>query len=81
MKSKLAVEINVSIIRTFVSLRKIQSEFYELFVWKDKVENILSEHANQILFAFELLEEIERLKSLESEHNKRPRIGFKPTTE
>ena len=64
-----------------MSLRKIQSEFHELFVWKDKVENTLSEHASQILFAFELIEKLEQIKNLENEQRHRPRIGFKPTTE
>jgi len=81
LKSKLAVEINISIIRTFVSLRKLQSDFQELFDWKDKVENKLSEHAGQIIRVFELIEQLDSMSIRENEQKNRPRIGFKTIAE
>ncbi|MDP2337454.1 MAG: ORF6N domain-containing protein [Bacteroidota bacterium] len=77
LKSKQAVDINIAIMRTFVMLRKMLYNYQELLSWQNEIEQKLGEHNNQILIIFQYLKQFERAKQQESEHQNRPRIGFK----
>jgi hypothetical protein len=81
LKSKLAIEINIAIMRTFVLLRSVLYNYQELSAWKNEIEQKLSEQGSQILIVFEFLKQFERSKQKELEHKTRPRIGFKPSKE
>jgi hypothetical protein len=77
IKSRLAVEINIAIMRTFIVLRKALSNYGELLIWKDEIEKKFSEQDGQIMKVVEFLRQFEKVKKLELEQKNRPRIGFK----
>ena len=77
LKSKQAVDINIAIMRTFVSLRKMMYNTQELLRWQSEMEQKLGEHNNQILMIFEYLKQFEKSKQEESLQRDRPKIGFK----
>ncbi len=78
LKSQQAIAINVAIMRTFVTLRKILYDNKELVRWKSEIESKLVEHNDQILLIFEYLRNFEKVKEQELKQKNRPKIGFKP---
>ena len=77
LNSKMAIEINIAIMRTFTMLRKA------LLLQKDIMQEIgyikreLSEHGDKILRIFDYLKQVEELKQQQIEQANRKRIGFK----
>jgi hypothetical protein len=76
LKSKRAIEMNIAIMRTFVIMRKMIINYKDMQLWKETIENKLTDQSNQILTIFEYLQEFEKAR-LESEKLlERPRIGY-----
>jgi len=77
LNSKMAIEINIAIMRTFTMLRKA------LLLQKDIMQEIgnikreLSDHGDKILLIFEYLKQVEESKQQQLEQANRERIGFK----
>jgi hypothetical protein len=65
LKSKQAVEINIAIIRAFVMLRKMLSNYKELLKKQEEIERKLSEQGSQIIVIFEYLKQLEKIKHKE----------------
>jgi len=78
LNSKLAIHINIAIMRTFVLLRKMLYNNHDLLHWQSEIEKKLGKHNDQILMIFEYLRQFEEVKQQELGQKNRPRIGFKP---
>ena len=81
LKSQTAVNINIAIMRTFVTLRKALLNNKELAHWQTDIENKLGEHDNKLLVIFEYLKQFEQSKVQDIEQQNRTKIGFKIITE
>lgn len=77
LNSKLAIHINIAIMRTFVLLRKMLYNNQELLHWQSEIEKKLGKHNDQILMIFEYLRQFEEVKQQELGQKNRTRIGFK----
>lgn len=77
LKSKKAIEVNITIMRIFTKLRKIlffEKDFiYELSLLKDQIK----EHDNNIIAIFEYLREFEQEKQKQLDQENRNPIGYK----
>lgn len=77
LNSKMAIEINIAIMRTFTMLRKA------LLLQKDITQEIgnikrqLTDHDDKILMIFEYLKQVEESKQQQIEQANRKRIGFR----
>lgn len=78
LNSKLAIHINIAIMRTFVLLRKMLYNNQELLSWQSEIEKKLGKHNDQILMIFEYLRQFEEAKVQKINQENRQRIGFKP---
>jgi hypothetical protein len=82
LKSKQAVENNIAIMRAFVMLRKMVSNYRELLKKQDEIERKVSEQGNQILVIFEYLKQLEQAKQKELEQGPRKVIkGYRKDKE
>ena len=81
LNSKLAIHINIAIMRTFVLLRKMLNNSLELRHWQSEIEKTLGKHNDQFLMIFEYLRQFEGEKAKESEQKNRSRIGYKTQKE
>ena len=77
LKSKEAIKINMSIMETFVFLRRMLYGQKDVLLKLEKIEQKLAEHDNNILILFEYLKQFEQIKQEEIENKKRRKIGFK----
>lgn len=77
LKSKKAIGINISIIRTFTILRKMMYSHKEILAEMEMVRGRLSDHDNKFLIIFEYLKQFEQSKQQELQQANRKRIGFK----
>jgi hypothetical protein len=77
LKSQTAVKINIAIMRTFVTLRRMMFNYKEIVEWQSKIDKELGEHDKKILLIFEYLKQFEYYKIQEQEKQKRRKIGFK----
>lgn len=77
LNSKLAIHVNIAIMRTFVLLRKMLYNNQELLHWQSEIEKKLGKHNDQILMIFEYLRQFEEVKQQELGQKNRTRIGFK----
>ena len=77
LKSKMAIEINIAIMRTFTMLRKallLQNDMeYEIV----DIKRQLAEHDDKILAIFEYLKRVENIKQQKVKQSERKRIGYK----
>lgn len=74
LKSKKAIDVSISIIRAFVTLRQFTSEFAEL---NQKLENFMLETNMQFNDIFQALTELASSEEEQKQLDKRRRIGFK----
>jgi len=78
LRSRLADQINILIIDTFVKIRELVFLNKDLAHQLEQVQNRLTKHDSQIRILLEYLKHLEELKEKELEQKRRPRIGFKP---
>ena len=77
LNSKMAIEVNIAIMRTFTMLRKA------LLLQKDIIQEIgiiksqLAIHDDKILVIFEYLKQVEESKQQQIKQSRRKKIGFK----
>jgi hypothetical protein len=77
LKIKKAIDVNISIMRTFTKLRKLYLFRRDLFEEMQKVKIILNEHDENFLKIFEYLSEFEENRKQQFEQDSRNLIGFK----
>ena len=77
LKSKQAIDMNITIMRTFVMLRNILTDHQSLLIWKDQIEKELSDHGEQILKIMEYLNQLGTVMRQEEEFRERRRVGFR----
>jgi len=78
LNSPLAIKVNISIIRSFVALRKFASEFTQL---NEKLESFMLETNLQFNDIYKALTELASKEDEQQLFNKRKRIGFKTSSE
>ena len=72
LKTKTAVNINIAIMRTFVTLRKMMYQNKEILEWQSNIEKKLGENDQKFLLIFDYLKQFEEMKKQELEQKKRP---------
>ena len=81
LKSKKAVEINISIMRAFVEIRKMLSYKNELSQQlkelKQELEARLGEQDSQIIEIYDVLDQLMEQKNQKTELRERKKNGFK----
>ncbi|MFA5971222.1 MAG: ORF6N domain-containing protein [Lentimicrobiaceae bacterium] len=77
LTSKRAIEVNITIMRTFTMLRRmllLQKDFFQEIT---QIRKQLSEQDNNIMVIFEYLKQFEEAKQLELAKKERVKIGYK----
>ncbi len=77
LNSKMAIEVNIAIMRTFTMLRKallLQKDIIQEF---GIIKNQLAVHDDKILAIFEYLKQVEESKQQQIKQSSRTKIGFK----
>ena len=77
LNSERAVKVNIQIMRVYVRLRESLIMHKDILHRLDGMENRLAEYDGKIMLLFEFINQFEKLKQIEFEKKKRPRIGFK----
>ena len=73
LKSKQALDVNISVIEIFVKMREMLSTNKDILMQMQKVENKLTAHDEDTRVIFEALKQL-----LNPPQERRKRIGFKP---
>lgn len=73
LKSKLVLEVSISVIEIFVKMREMLSTNKDILMQMQKVEKKLTAHDEDIRLIFETLKQL-----LTPPNEPRKRIGFKP---
>jgi hypothetical protein len=74
LKNSKAIQVNISIVRAFVTLRQLASEFTEL---NQKLETFMLETNMQFNDIYQALTELASKEEEQKDFDKRSRIGFK----
>jgi hypothetical protein len=77
LKSKLAILVNIQIMRVFTKMRRLLETHTEIMKKLDKIERKDIEQDEKIILIFEYLKQLEKSKQEELEQKNRSRIGFK----
>ena len=77
LNSESAVKINVQIVRIFIKMREMLASHKEILNRLEMIGHKLAEHDNQILVIFEYLKQLEQVKQVELDQQKREQIGYK----
>jgi flagellar capping protein FliD len=70
LNSKIAIQVNIAILRTFVKLRQLLKDHKDL---ADKIEKLEQKYDQQFKVIFTAIKQM-----LKEDSKQRPRIGFKP---
>ncbi len=81
LKSKKAVEVNIAIMRTFTTIRRMLTLQSDLMKELGSVKSKLAEHDNNILLIFEYLKQFEETKHQHLEQANRRKIGYKTSND
>ena len=74
LNSKMAIEVNIAIMRTFTMLRKA---LLDIMLEIGNIKKQLTDHGDKILVIFEYLKQVEESKQQQIEQANRKKIGFK----
>ncbi len=77
LKSARAKEMNITIMRTFIALRKASLNYNEIMKTLERVVNTVKGHEDEIKLIFDYLKHFEQKKNEEFNQANRERIGFK----
>jgi len=77
LNSEYATEINIQIIKVFTKIRSILQSNNEIIAELEQMKSMLSEHDNNIVLIFELLEKLEEDKQQQIDQQNREKIGYK----
>lgn len=78
LKSPRAKEMNITIMRTFVALRKMALNYREIVTALEEIRGMVQGHDQQINLIFEYLKQFEAAKQQQLEQKNRNKIGYKP---
>lgn len=78
LKSQRAKEMNITIMRTFVALRKMALNYREIVTALEEIRDMVQGHDQQINLIFEYLKQFESSKQQQLEQKNRNKIGYKP---
>lgn len=79
LNSDRAIEVNIRIIRIFTKMREMLVSHKDILHKLEQLEKNDIEHEKKIQLIFEYLRQFEEAKQLQSAHENRKRIGFKPS--
>lgn len=77
LTSKIAIRVNIHIMRIFVKIRKMVEENNSISVKVELIDQILGKHDEKITLIMEYLRELEKNKRAEKIQQERNRIGYK----
>jgi len=77
LNSKKAIEVNISIMRTFTILRKMILLNKDIMEEINKIRKQMQEQGHNIMLIFQYLKQFEESKQQKTEQENRKRIGFK----
>jgi len=77
LKSKLAIQVNIQIIRVFTKLRAALEAYKDILNRIEQLQQADSEQEEKILRLFEFLKRLEQKRKNEEDFRQRKRIGFK----
>ncbi len=78
LKSKVAIDMNIAIMRTFTIIRKALMVQQDIKGELNDVKKQLIAHEDKLLLIFDYLKQLEQAKQKESDFKSRKRIGYKP---
>lgn len=73
LRSKEAIQMNIMIIKTFIALRRLSTNYQEILDKLNEIEEVVSIHDNDIASLFKTMK-----KLINNPKPPRRRIGFKP---
>lgn len=76
LRSKQAININISIMRTFTALRKMMLVNKDIMKEIEEIRMNISKHDDKFILLFEYIRQFEKTKHQELEQKNRPRIGY-----
>jgi hypothetical protein len=76
LNSKLAIQVNIQIIRVFTKMRQLLSSHKEILQKLDMLEKKDVEHDEKIMLILEYIKQLEQTKQQVLDHNNRKKIGF-----
>jgi hypothetical protein len=81
LKSARAKEMNITIMRTFVALRKMALNYREIMTALEEIRSMVNGHDKQINLIFDYLKQFEASKQQELEQKNRSAIGYKSSSD
>ena len=78
LNSKLAVQVNIQIIRAFTKLRVALEAYKDILLKIEQLQQKDSDQDKKMLVIFEFLKKLEQGQQNEKSFRQRKRIGFKP---
>lgn len=76
LKSKKAIDINISILRTFTIMRNMMLSHKDVVKEINIIRNNIKDHSDQLLMIFEYIKQFEEAKQQEFKQENRKQIGF-----
>ena len=76
LRSKQAIDINISIMRTFTTLRKMMLANNDIMKEIEEIRLNISKQDDKFILLFEYIKQFEESKQQELEQKNRPRIGY-----
>ena len=80
LHSKMAIAVNIRIVRAFVRMRKILESHSEILRKLEDLERKDSEPDEKVSVIFEYMRQLEQSKQEETEFRTRKRIGYKASS-
>jgi phage regulator Rha-like protein len=77
LKSDKAVEMNIAIVRAFISLRQFALQYKDLADQIQEIKETVENHNEQLSKIYDAIENLLKEKETEKSWQERPRIGFK----
>lgn len=78
LHSDVAVEMNISIMRAFIAMRQVLSQYNDLAEKVVRIQEQVGSHQEQLHQIYEAIENLLDQKAAEESWRERERIGFKP---
>jgi DNA-binding PadR family transcriptional regulator len=78
LRSKRAIQVNITIMRAFVRLRQLLASHSELAQKIEEHEKRIDKHDKHIIAIFEIIKELMKPMSLPPPQKPKPPIGFHP---
>lgn len=77
LKSEKAIKVSIRIIEIFINIREMMLSHKDILIKMERIEHLVIEHEDKIIFIFEYLKQPEQAKKQEEAQQNRKRIGFR----